>query len=44
MAAIREAYFIFDREGEIVSANPHSVRGVVTTCAEFARVPPKEIC
>ena len=43
-AAIREAYFILDREGEIVSANPHSVRGMATTWAEFARFPPKEIC
>ena len=43
-AAIREAYFILDREGEIVQANPHTVRGVATTWAEFARVPPKEIC
>ncbi len=43
-AAIKEAYFILDREGEIVSANPHSVRGVATIWAEFARVPPKEIC
>ncbi len=39
-AAIREAYFILDREGEIVQANPHTVRGVATW-AEFARVPPK---
>ncbi len=44
MAAIQEAYFILDREGEIVSANPHSVRGVATNWVEFARVPPKEIC
>ncbi len=44
MAAIREDYLILDREGEIVSANPHSVRGVATTWAEFARVTPQEIC
>ena len=44
MAAIQEAYFVLDREGEIVSANPHSVRGVATTWAEFARVPTKAIC
>ncbi len=43
-AAIRETYFILDREGEIVQANPHTVRGVATTWAEFARVLPKEIC
>ena len=43
-AAIQEAYFILDIEGEIVSANPHSVRGVAMTWAEFARDPPKEIC
>ena len=42
--AIQEAYFLLDREGEIVSANPHSVRGVATNWVEFARVPPKEIC
>ncbi len=44
MAAIREAHFILDREGEIVQVNPHTVRGMATTWAEFARVPPKEIC
>ncbi len=43
-AAIRETYFILDREGEIVQANPHTVRGVATTWPEFTRVPPKEIC
>ncbi len=43
-AAIREAYFILDGEGEIVQANPHTVRCVATTWAEFARVPPNEIC
>ncbi len=31
--AIQEAYFLLDREGEIVSANPHSVRGVANTWA-----------
>ncbi len=43
-AAIQEAYVILSREEEVITANPHSVRGVAATWAEFARVPPEEIC
>ncbi len=41
--AICDAYVILGKT-EIIRANPHSVQGVATTWAEFARVPPEEIC
>ncbi len=42
--AIHAAYARMGRADEIFSANPHSVRGVATSWAEFARIPASGIC
>ena len=43
--AICSAYPLERREHEIIRANPHSIRGVVTSWAEIAaRVPASDIC
>ncbi len=42
--AIKLAYVTLGRENEVIRANPHSIRGVAASWAEFARVSPVEIC
>ena len=44
MEAFRSAFHLKGREHEFIRANPHSIRGVVTSWAEIARVLASEIC
>ncbi len=43
-AAIRETYSVCGKDKQIIRANPHSVQGGLVLWAEFARIPPEEIC